>query len=125
MNRLLSHPTTTGARMARPNSATRTPRGTERGQIIVVAALAMITIIGGVSLVIEGGNAYAHQRIVQNSIDAVANARATVIAQKIGGAPRTDADVAGSMSTLAASNDLDAQTGYYTNVTGALLTPAG
>jgi len=111
--------------MAGPNSATRAPQATERGQIIVVAALAMITIIGGVSLVIEGGNAYAHQRIVQNSIDAVANAGATVIAQKIGGAPRTDADVAASMTTLATSNDLDGQTGYYTNVTGDLLTPAG
>ena len=34
----------------------------------------MIALIGGVSLVLEGGNAYAHQRIAQNAADSVANA---------------------------------------------------
>ena len=100
-------------------------RDAERGQIIVIAALAMITIVAGVSLVIEAGNAYAHERVAQNGSDATANAGATVIAQKIGGAPRSDGDVAGSMSTIAAANALDTQTAYYTNVTGGLLTPAG
>ena len=46
----------------------RSTRGRERGQIIVVAALAMVAIIGGVSLVIEAGNAYAHQRVAQNGV---------------------------------------------------------
>ncbi len=100
-------------------------RGSERGQIIVIAALAMIAIISGVSLVIEGGNAYAHQRIVQNGIDSVANAGATVIAQKIGGATRTDTDVNAAMTGMATENDLDSFTAYYTNVTGDLLAADG
>ena len=76
-----------------PNG-TRPDRG-QRGQIIVIAALALITFIGGVSLVIEGGNAYAHQRVAQNAADSVANAGATILAQRLGGGTQTDADVDG------------------------------
>ena len=65
----------------------------QRGQIIVIAALAMIALIGGVSLVLEGGNAYAQQRVVQNAADAVANGGATVLAERLGGATRSDTDV--------------------------------
>ena len=53
----------------------------------------MVAIIGGVSLVIEAGNAYAHQRVAQNGVDSIANAGATVLAERLGGAVRTDADV--------------------------------
>ena len=60
----------------------------EGGQILVVAALAMIAIIGGVSLVVEGGNAYAHQRVAQNAADAVANTGATAIGERLGGRRR-------------------------------------
>jgi hypothetical protein len=55
----------------------------------------------------------------------VANAGATVIAQKIGGATRTDADVSSAMATMATENDLDGFTAYYTNVTGQLLATDG
>lgn len=103
----------------------RTAPRDEAGQIIVLAALAMVTIIAGVSLVIEAGNAYAHERSTQNAVDAVANAGATVIAQKIGGANRSDADVAAAVSTITTGNGLSSATGYYTNVTGDLLTVAG
>jgi Flp pilus assembly protein TadG len=51
------------------------------GQILVIAALGMVAMIGGVALVLEGGNAYAHQRIAQNASDAVATAGASVLAQ--------------------------------------------
>lgn len=117
-----------GAAMHRPDAGPQhradTNRG-DRGQIIVIAALAMVAIIGGVSLVIEGGNAYAHQRIAQNAIDAVANAGATVIAQKIGGATRTDGDVSGAASMLATANGLNTYVGYYTDLTGGMLTTLG
>ena len=72
----------------------------ERGQLIVIAALALVAIVGGVSLVIEGGNAYAQQRVVQNAADAVANGGATVLAERLGGATRSDADVLAKMNTL-------------------------
>ncbi len=72
--------------------ASRRRRGQD-GQIIVVAALAMVVIIAGVSLVIEAGNAYAHQRVAQNGTDAVANTGATVLAQNLAGGTYTDIDV--------------------------------
>jgi hypothetical protein len=97
----------------------------ERGQLIVIAALALVAIIGGVSLVIEGGNAYAQQRVVQNAADAVANGGATVLAERLGGATRSDADVLAKMQSLATANRMDDFTAYYTTVDGTLLDGAG
>ncbi len=109
----------------------RTPRlaarrlDAQRGQILVIAALAMVALIGGVSLILEGGNAYAHQRMAQNAADSVANAGAIVLAQKLGGATKADADVLAATAAMAAANDLDTYAAFYTNVIGQLLTPAG
>ena len=64
----------------------------------------MVAIIGGVSLVIEAGNAYAHQRVAQNGVDSIANAGATVLAERLGGAARTDTDVARAMHAMADAN---------------------
>jgi len=97
----------------------------QRGQIIVIAALAMIAIIGGVSLILEGGNAYAHQRVVQNAADSVANAGAATIGQRLGGGGQVDADVLSAMTAMATANKLDSFTGYYTDVKGNMLTPLG
>lgn len=110
------------------NAASRAPgRGGDRqhGQILVITAIAMVTIIAGVALVIEGGNAYAHQRATQNAADATANAGATVLAQRLGGTAKTDADVLAAIDSVAALNNLDAHSAYYTDVYGNLLTSAG
>ena len=100
-------------------------RDGERGQILVVAVLALIAMIGGVSLVIEGGNAYAHQRVAQNGADAVANAGASVLAQRLGGGTQGDADVVAATAVIAAANDLDSYNGYYTDVEARLLNASG
>lgn len=97
----------------------------ERGQILVVAVIALIAMIGGVSLVLEGGNAYAHQRVAQNAADAVANAGATVLAQRLGGGPQGDSDVVNATAVVAAANALDSYNAYYTDVDAKLLNPAG
>jgi hypothetical protein len=110
--------------MIRPRRAADRRTG-ERGQILVVAVLALIAMIGGVSLILEGGNAYAHQRVAQNGADAVANAGATVLAQRLGGGAQTDADVVVAATSVAASNALDSYSAYYTDVKGQLLTAAG
>jgi hypothetical protein len=105
--------------------STRRPRG----QVIVIAAMAMISLIGGVALVLEAGNAYAHQRQAQNGADAIANAGATVLAERLGGTTKIDSDVVASMNTVSVANTLGSYLGYYTDVTGLLLnnggTPAG
>ena len=103
----------------------RHPRSSARGQVIVIAALAMVTMIGGVALILEGGNAYAHQRETQNAADAVANAGATVLSEKLGGSAKTDSDVVTSMLATSNANFLNSYSGIYTDVTGHMLTPAG
>ncbi len=105
---------------ARPRSS-----GQEAGQIIVIAALAMLAIIGGVALVLEAGNAYANQRIAQNATDAVAHAGAGVLAQRLGGTAKDDGDVAAAMTELANANGLTTQVGYYTDVKGAYVAATG
>ena len=99
--------------------------GRDHGQILVLAALAMVVIIGGVALVLEGGNAYANQRIAQNAADAVAHAGATVLAQRLGGTAKDDGDVAAAMAELADANGLTSFEGYYVNVLGQYIAATG
>jgi len=111
--------------MQRPRRTALNRREGQRGQILVVAVLAMISMIGGVALILEGGNAYAHQRMVQNGADAVANVGATTLAQRLGGATLTDAGLVSAMSALSGSNGLDSYNAWYTDWQGHLLTSGG
>ena len=54
--------------------------------------LAMVSLIGGVAL--GPRQRCAHQREAQNGADAVANAGATVLSERLGGAVKTDSNVA-------------------------------
>ena len=100
-------------------------RRREGGQIIVIAALTMVALIGGVSLILEGGNAYAHQRMAQNAADSTANAGAMIIAQRLGGGTQNDANVYDAIQQMADANGLNTFRGWYTDVHGNLLTPLG
>ena len=103
------------------HSSTRRPRG----QVIVIAALAMISMIGGIALVLEAGNAYAKQREAQNGADAVSNAGATVLSERLAGTNKTDGQVVAAMTTVANANTLSSYVGYYTDVAGVLLNNGG
>jgi hypothetical protein len=109
----------------RTRGAPRRHPSREAGQMIVVAALAMVAIVGGVALVLESGNAYANQRIAQNAADAVAHAGATVLAQRLGGTAKNDAEVAAWMQDIANDNDLASFTAYYVNVLGQYIAATG
>jgi Flp pilus assembly protein TadG len=102
-----------------------TTRRRASGQVIVIAALAMVTMVGGVALILEGGNAYAHQRETQNAADSVANSGATVLAERLGGATRNDADVISAMNRTSTANFLSTYSGLYTDVAGHWLTNGG
>lgn len=110
------------ATMKRPRSRTR--RG-ERGQVLVIAVLGLIVMISGAALILEGGNAFAQQRVSQNASDAAANAGAVILGQKLGGAVTTDAMVSSAVSRVATANQLTATVGRYTNVSGQYLNSAG
>ena len=72
----------------------------DEGQVLVIAAGAMIAIIALIALVLEGGNAYAEQRHAQNGADAAANAGATVLAQRFSDASLGDAQVAAAVTRI-------------------------
>ena len=97
----------------------------QRGQIIVIGALALVAMVGLGALVLEGGNAYAQQRVVQNGADAAANAGAVVIAQKLSGTTQNDAAVLAAVTTSATANNLTNVVGRYTDVMGHYLNSGG
>lgn len=113
-------------------------RGPQQGQTIVLFALAAVALLAMVSLVIDGGNAFAQQRATQNASDAASEAGAVVLADSIlsvaaGGVPRTDADVLAAVEAAAAANGVRPfapgiagnSQAYYTDILGNMLTPAG
>jgi len=54
--------------------------GRQKGQVLVIAALAMVVLVGFLALAIDGGNAYAQRRLMQNAADAGALAGARALA---------------------------------------------
>lgn len=106
--------------------ALRTSRtDSERGQVLVIVAGGFMIMIAMVALVIDGGFAWGQQRDTQNGADAAAEAGAVVLAERILGATRNDADVATAVATSATDNGVDITVSYYTNIAGRLLTPGG
>lgn len=93
-----------------------------RGQIIVIMLGAILALIGTVALVVDGGNAWANQRIVQNGSDAAAEAGAIVMAQRFAGASAPgvgwDSAVQSAVSQSAAVNGITVTSAYYTDICG-------
>ena len=87
--------------------------------------MGMIVIVAMVGLVIDGGNAWGQQRHAQNGADAIAEAGATVLAQRLAGvAPaRTDGDVGCAVEAAATANEVTNPQAFYTDIDGNLLTP--
>ena len=107
-------------------SVVATPRPSrERGQILIIAVIGILAMIGGAALVLEGGNAYAQQRVVQNGADAAANTGAVTLAQGLAGATKTDADVIAAVGAVATANSISTFIARYTNVSGQYLDTSG
>lgn len=104
-----------------------TARRTERGQVLVIVAVAMVTLIAMVGVVIDGGYAWGKQRDTQNAADAAAKAGAVKLAENLAGVvpARTDADVEAAVADTADANNVDLPVAYYTDFDGNLITPAG
>jgi hypothetical protein len=111
-----------------PNKKVKTmsirPRD-ERGQILVIVAAGLLVIVAMVGLVIDGGHAWAKQRDTQNAADASALGGATVLAERVGGATKTDADVRSAVDLIASENGIDPPDAYYTNIDGDPIDGAG
>ena len=101
----------------------------EAGQALVVMVVAVLAVIAGLGLIIDGGNAWAQQRITQAGNDAAAEAGAVVLAQNLAGAATPlagwDGAVAGAVADSATENDIAVDIAYYTDICGTLLRPDG
>ena len=118
------------------------PRSKRRqsGQILVIFAVGLIAIIGGVAIVVDGGNAIAQQRATQNGADAVSEAGTVVIAQYLmngnsntgatGTCPTTpgdpwDLEVCKAVYGAAANNNVEIAAANYTDFKGDVLGAVG
>ncbi len=110
------------------------------GQILVIFAVGLIAIIGGVAVVVDGGNALAQQRATQNGADAVAEAGTVVIAQylmagnsntgAVGPCPTAPADpwdfeVCKAVYGAAVNNNVEITSASYTDFKGDVLGAVG
>ncbi len=99
------------------------------GQALVLMAGGMMAMIAMIALIIDGGNAWSQQRIVQNGSDATAEAGAIVMARRFAGAtaPLTgwDAEVSAQVQASAVANGLTISAAYYTDICGIPLQSNG
>lgn len=101
------------------------PKGSERGQVLVIVAAAMIGLVAMVGLVIDVGFAWAANRDTQNGADATSHAGAIVIVRNFATAgSATDADVKTAVDNAAGANGITLESAEYTNWLGEpLATP--
>ena len=101
-------------------------RSHQRGQTLVIVALAMIPMLLMAGVVIDGGYAFTQQRNTQNAMDAAADAGAVVLVQNLPftsrgqTGPKTDAQVHAEFLAIAAKNGVSspAPTAVYTDIDG-------
>jgi len=89
----------------------------------------MVAMIAMIALIIDGGNAWSQQRIVQNGSDATAEAGAIVMAQRFAGATEPligwDAEVSAKVQASALANSVTVSAAYYTDICGIPLQADG
>jgi Flp pilus assembly protein TadG len=104
-------------------------RSSASGQVLIIAVGGLVALIAVVALIIDGGNAYANQRIVQNGSDAAAEAGAIVMAERLAGAVTPvggwDLAVQSAINSSAAANGISVTASYYTDICGIPLKPTG
>jgi hypothetical protein len=108
-----------------PPSLRRRAHGEPRGQILVIVAASLITIIGLTGLVIDGGLAWGKQRDNQNAADAASQAGAVVLAESLTGVPRSDSDVLAAVTASASVNAVTLDGAWYANCNGDLVDLSG
>jgi len=98
------------------------------GQAIAILAISAAAMLAMVALIVDGGIAFAQQRITQNAADAASEAGAVVLLQHLVGVvpAKTDTDVYNAVQTSAASNGMATPVeGCYTDLSGNPLNSDG
>lgn len=100
----------------------------QRGQVIAILAIAMVALLAMTALIVDGGTAFAQQRITQNGADASSEAGAVVLMQRLAGVvpAKTGDDVDTAVQTIAATNGLTTPVqACYTDINGVPLNADG
>jgi hypothetical protein len=117
----------TPRRLDQSSSSPRAPR--EGGQALVIMVLALVVLMGISGLVIDGGNAMANERGVQNGADAAAEAGALVLASRLAGASTPaggwDSTINAAILSSALANGITVEAAYYTDICGIPLKADG
>lgn len=95
--------------------------GRERGQTLVIVAIAMVALVGMVGVVVDVGLQWADNRASQNGTDAVAHAGAVVLLEHMSAGASstlTDADVKAAVDAMATQVDVDLESAEYTDFLG-------
>jgi hypothetical protein len=99
------------------------------GQAMVLMVGGMLAVITMIALIVDGGNAWSQQRVVQNGSDATAEAGAIVMAQRFAGVTVPvggwDAEVLAKIQASATANGLAVSAAYYTDICGIPLRANG
>ena len=82
---------------------TDAPSTRQAGQVLALFAFGFLAFVTGVAFVVDGGNAFAQHRTSQNATDAAAIAGATVLAERLGGDSKTDAEVKAAVDGVLSS----------------------
>jgi Flp pilus assembly protein TadG len=90
----------------------------EQGQVLALFTIGFLAFVAMVAFVVDGGNVYAQERGTQNGTDAAALSGATVLAERLGGAAVTDADVLDAITTTATTMDVAVGEAVYTDIDG-------
>ena len=95
----------------------------EAGQVLALFAFGFLALVAGAALVLDGGNVYANHRISQNASDSAAEAGAVVLAERLGGATRTDNAVRGAVNGVLSAMEMDVNSSQaeYTDINGVRL----
>jgi Flp pilus assembly protein TadG len=98
----------------------------QAGQVLALFTFGFLAIVAGVAFVVDGGNAYTQHRTSQNATDAAALAGATVLAERLGGAAKTDSDVKRAIDGVLGSMSLDVagSSAVYTDIDGSPIAAA-
>jgi len=97
-------------------------RPDESGQVLVIVAAGLISLIAMVGLVLDGGHAWGRQRITQNGADSVAKAGSVEVLEWLGGeATKTAGDVGCAVELAAREGSVDVELAEFTDYQGNLL----
>jgi hypothetical protein len=92
----------------------------ERGQVLALFVFGLVGFLAAVAVVVDGGFAFAQQRISQNGSDAAAHAGAIVLAERLVGNSPTDAQVLQAVNGVLTSMEMDVSRSraVYTDIHG-------